>query len=267
MTLYIEESGTKGAPTIVFLHGMGVSGWMWTTQVNALQDFHCLNIDLPGNGKSNQHEWVSLSDTANEIAEIIRTRATGQKAHVVGLSLGAYVTLTLLDRHASLIESAMMSGVTTLPLPNRGMMSLQLGLMSIFLKTRLLMNMNIRMMQLPSEVIPAYKESFFALSRRSFKQFVNEALDFTMPDGLKSVTVRTLSVAGDLEQATIKQSVGDVVATMPNAEGYFIPKVHHGWPGEAPELCTAIVLAWVQNQPLPDELVPVNPSPLSVATA
>ena len=47
MSLYVQETGTPGAPTVVFLHGVGTSGWMWEKQIAALTDFHCLNVDLP----------------------------------------------------------------------------------------------------------------------------------------------------------------------------------------------------------------------------
>ena len=72
MSLYVDETGTPGAASIVFLHGIGASGWMWTLQTAALADFHCLNVDLPGHGKSNQIPWVSLADTAEQLAAVIR---------------------------------------------------------------------------------------------------------------------------------------------------------------------------------------------------
>ncbi len=65
VSLYVNESGVRGAPSIVFLHGVGTSGWMWEKQIAALSDFHCLNVDLPGHGKSNNVTWVSLADTAD----------------------------------------------------------------------------------------------------------------------------------------------------------------------------------------------------------
>jgi pimeloyl-ACP methyl ester carboxylesterase len=53
VTLYTDSKGPSDAPTIVFLHGMSVSSWMWTQQVEGLADrYHTLAIDLPGNGES-----------------------------------------------------------------------------------------------------------------------------------------------------------------------------------------------------------------------
>src|SRR3954454_19509371 len=125
MSLYVSESGTPGAPTIVFMHGAGLSGWMWQAQIDTLQDFHCLNIDLPGHGKSNHIPWISMADTANQVAALIRERATNQKASVVGLSLGAYATTALLAEHSVCVDRAIISGMTAFPLPRATLMRMQ----------------------------------------------------------------------------------------------------------------------------------------------
>jgi pimeloyl-ACP methyl ester carboxylesterase len=99
MNLYVEESGAPSMPSVLFVHAVGVNGWMWKPQIEALKGgFHCLNVDLPGHGKSNSVEWVSFEDSADQIAEIIRSQAHDHRACVVGLSLGSYVGLTLLSR-------------------------------------------------------------------------------------------------------------------------------------------------------------------------
>lgn len=117
MTLYWQSNGLKDAPTIVFLHGMGVSSWMWTEQVEALKnDYHCLTIDLPGNGKSHTTSWNSVAESADQVAEVIRAHATNGKAHLVALSLEGYVALQLLVRHPNLVERVIVSGLSTTPL-------------------------------------------------------------------------------------------------------------------------------------------------------
>jgi pimeloyl-ACP methyl ester carboxylesterase len=231
---------------------------MWTTQVNAMQDFHILNIDLPGNGKSNQREWVSLADTADEIAGIIRQKGRNQRAHVVGLSLGAYVTLTLMERHPGVVDSAFVSGATTRPIPNRWLFLLQMRVLSLFLKSPLMLNLQIKMLNLPAEVVPIYTQNFYALSRQSFLRFANEAVDFRLPTTLRTTSVRVLALAGSREAGLIKDSVAQFADAIPHALAYLVPNVHHGWPGEAPDLCTRTVRSWITNAPLPPELLPVG---------
>lgn len=255
MSLYVSESGTQGAPTIVFLHGAATSGWMWQAQIDALQDYHCLNIDLPGNGKSNHIPWLSLADTADQVAAIIRARATGQKAYVVGLSLGAYVTLALLSRHTSAVEKAVLSGVTAMPLPNPVFSKIQMYFMSLLMKTSWFISMQAKMLQLPDDVMPYYRESMRAMSRQALLRIFDELLVYSLPANLAQVHVPTLVSAGGSEVAPILQSMSVVTKTMPNAEGRIAPELHHGWNGENPPLFTAMIRAWITGTPLPAELV------------
>ena len=108
--MYVEESGTPGAPAIVFIHGMGQSGRIWREHMARLTGFHCLAPDLPGFGRSNRLEPVSRGETADLVAALIETRVPARRAHVVGLSWGAVVIHALLDRHADVVDRAVIDG-------------------------------------------------------------------------------------------------------------------------------------------------------------
>ena len=51
--LRTQTAGDPAAPTIVFLHGLGITSWMWDEQVERLADrFHCVTVDMPGQGRN-----------------------------------------------------------------------------------------------------------------------------------------------------------------------------------------------------------------------
>ena len=105
--LYVNETGNLSAPTIVFLHGGGGAGWMWQLQVEALKnDYHLLVPDLPEHGRSAALKPFTIADSVTHIAELIRTRAHGGKAHVVGLSEGAQITVALLGAASEVVDHA-----------------------------------------------------------------------------------------------------------------------------------------------------------------
>ncbi len=257
MQLYIEESGTPNAPTLLFLHGSGIGTWMWEAQIRGLPDFHCLNLDLPGHGKSNQVEYVSLQDTADQIATLIRERGTNGRATLVGMSFGGYVALTALARHADLIEKVVVSGVTDRPLPNRAAVLMQTRLLRPFMKTRWFVRLQAQMMRLPAEVIDVYSTSLLAMTRTAYDRIIQEVVDFHLPDALRHVTVPTLIAAGSAEMPPMVMAAATIPQTLPNAKGVLAPGLHHAWNGENPELFTAMIRAWLTGAPLPTELQPV----------
>ena len=73
------ESGPLGpAPTIAFLHGGGIGGWMWTPQVERLRREHrrCLLVpDSPEHGSRRSEKPFTIRSTAEGIAELILSRA------------------------------------------------------------------------------------------------------------------------------------------------------------------------------------------------
>jgi pimeloyl-ACP methyl ester carboxylesterase len=261
--LYTEESGTPGAPTILFLHGAGMTHWMWKAQVAALQDYYCLVVDLPGHGKSNHIAWESLAHTTDELTEVIQTKATDGKASVVGLSLGGYATLDLLTHHPALINRAVISGVTAEAMTLGKAMSLQMRLMSHLLQFPPVIWMQARMLNIPPEDYPEYAAGMRSMSRQTFLRILDEILYFHAPQALRHVHVPTLVTAGGAEMPQILNGIKTLVDLMPEAQGAVMPGVHHGWNGEAPHIFNAMLRAWFENQLLPQELE-IHRSPVTV---
>jgi pimeloyl-ACP methyl ester carboxylesterase len=255
MSLYVEETGTSGTPSIVFLHGIGASGWMWEKQITALADFHCLNVDLPGHGKSNQVEWVSLADTADRVAAIIRSRATNGRAHVVGLSLGGHVAMVLLERHANVLDHAVISGVTDAPMPNRQWLKPQLFVMSFLLRRRGLAERQAKALGLSPEMQAAFTENLLAMSMEAYRRIWEEVAYASVPGSLREVNNPTLIVAGGRETEIITRTVQTIPKLMPHAEGRLAPGLGHGWNVQAPDLFSAMVRAWITDAALPGRLV------------
>lgn len=266
MSLKIFEYGTVGQPTILFLHGLGVSSWMWLEQLESLQEqYHLLAVDLPGNGESYQNEWVSFADTAVTLSQIIQTRASNGQAHVVGLSLGGYTALTLLNNHPELVLSTLVSGVTIRPFPDNIAYKLMPKIMSRIMGWSLTINLMSRMMQLPDEAKPFYRRDSKNLTPQTILRTYDEVLNFTLPAGLAARRPRLLAVAGQKEAKLVLDSLADfqVVETAVTA---LIPNAHHGWNGEFPALFTEMIESWVGERPLPAGLA-VQGKRMGVGTA
>jgi pimeloyl-ACP methyl ester carboxylesterase len=257
MSLHVEDTGPPDAPALVFLHGIGASGWMWWRQVPAFADHHCLTVDLPGHGRSRDVGWASLDDTADRVAALVRDRTATGRAHVVGLSLGGHVVLSLLDRHPGVVDRAVVSGVTVEPLPHRAVYAVQTRLTAMMLRSRRLVDAQSRSLGLPPEVRTAFAENVRAMSARTYRRITAEVAGCHLPASLGAVRVPTLVLAGSTESDLIRRSVRVIPATMPAAAGRIVPGAGHGWNVEAPGLFNATVRAWIEDAPLPAGLATV----------
>lgn len=255
-TMHVTETGTQGAPTIVFLHGVG--GWTWRRQTHTLDDYHCVVPDLPGYGQSHTALWVSIADTAQRIGELIQARATNGCAHVVGLSLGAHIALALLAQTPALVDHAVMSGLNVLPVPR----SLQLiaHLMQPLTTTTWMLRAQVKALKIGDDVYDEYVETARSLTPDTLRRIGAEAYNVQMPPHLGGVPKPTLIVVGEKEVRLMHRSMSILLRTLSRAQGYIAPGVGHGWNGEAPTLFSDMVRAWINDAPLPTALTPVSPS-------
>lgn len=82
MGLSYREYGDRDARLIVFLHGGGVSSWMWDKQVQYLTNYHCVTVDLPEQGQNAQKDKFSIKNSAHRIIELINEFANGKEVIV-----------------------------------------------------------------------------------------------------------------------------------------------------------------------------------------
>ena len=259
MSLVIHESGPETAPTIIFLHGLGVSSWMWELQLPALQDdFHCIGIDLPGNGDSYEEDWRSFSDSAAQVAEVIRQFATGGKAHVVGLSLGGYVTVQTLVDFPDLVLSAIASGISTQPLVRPFLVRPFTRLVSATMRIKPLVHLSGKAMGLDEEAFEMYKRDVGRLSAESIKRIYHEVLAMTLPAQFSTVARKLLLVAGDKEAKAVLAGLTEVATQFPAATVAKAPNAHHIWSAEHPDLFSDMIGKWVTGNPLPEQLMLLN---------
>src|SRR5271169_3083676 len=98
--LYFEETGT-GHP-IIFVHEFGSDYREWETQVRWFsRQYRCITFDARGYPPSDVPEAESAygwHHAVDDIAAVLR-HLDVKRAHVVGLSQGAYATMLFGLRH------------------------------------------------------------------------------------------------------------------------------------------------------------------------
>ncbi|MEV0616729.1 alpha/beta hydrolase [Nonomuraea sp. NPDC050404] len=259
MAIFVQETGPADAPAVVLLHGVGTSGWMWTKQVSALAgDLRVLVPDLPGHGRSNTLPWISIADTARQVADEIAIRAPGGKAHVVGLSLGGYVAACLAATYPEVVRGTIVSGVNVLPFPNPGRLRLMGTLVAPVMKWGPVLRANARALNVPAADLDGYQSAARATNRQAFRRVSDEALSFRLPDEAGQSPCPVLAVAGENEHDLTKRSLTAIAAAFPHGRARLAPGVGHAWNGERPELFTAMIRAVVEGGGLPEELRPVG---------
>ena len=253
MTLAYEETGPVQAPCVVFIHGLIASRWTWRQTTEQLSEYHCLAPDLPGHGESCALPWKSVADAASQVVELVRARAGGGKATLVGLSLGAMVALQALNDAPDAVDRVVVSGVNLLPLPwNVRLFSL---LMLPGLRSERFLKASAEGLHLPEDAVPLYQTDLERVSRLTVLKASLAASGFHLPKRLAGSACPLLSLAGENENIRVLDSQRILLKAMPNAQACKVPGERHGWIGQQPELWAQTLYAWLGQDSLPEALI------------
>lgn len=253
--LYYRERGERAAPAIVFLHGGPLSGRMWEPQFERLPDYYCLAPDLPEQGQSARIGPFTLEDAANRVVDLIYEKVPGGRANVVGLSLGGAVALTMLRLAPDCLDHVISSGsAARLSRLWGGVLIISAQLLRL-VRPEVLISSGFRQLGLPEKYRAMFYEDMKIGLSPGFTVRTAEALmDMRLPD---AATRPLLVVVGGKETIVAKQAARKAVRQIKGARGAMAPGVGHVWNLQAPGLFTAMVRAWITDQPLPAALKPL----------
>jgi pimeloyl-ACP methyl ester carboxylesterase len=255
--LAVHWSGDDGRPHVVLLHGVGNNGSTWSDLMEALPDYHCLAPDLPGHGVSRHIPWRSRADTARMIATLIEAQVGNGRAQVVGLSLGGSVALELLATRPELLDHVVVDGCGALPSRLTGPMKVGVSVISPFLRFAPVARLVGRAFGVqPGDGLDDFVAQMQAVEPRSFRRAFADANDTRITPSLLASPCRTLFVAGERELGHVRASNRLLAQQMSRARARMVPGANHGWgPAQYPDLHRRMIVAWLEDQPLPDALV------------
>lgn len=90
-------------PMVFLLHGFGEDGSIWNNQYEALPGFQLIIPDLPGSGKSEMINDMSMEGLAECILEFLQRLKIDQLS-LIGHSMGGYITLAFAEKYPELLN-------------------------------------------------------------------------------------------------------------------------------------------------------------------
>jgi pimeloyl-ACP methyl ester carboxylesterase len=257
MKLHVNETGINNQASILLIHGGCVSGWIWAKHTRNLSEFHCIIPDLPLHGSSAGFEPFSIKESARYMETLIRTKAHGGKAHVIGLSLGAQIAVELLGMAPEIVQSCIVSG--SLLCPIKGQLFL-IGLTKVcmpFKESHFLLKTGMNAMNIPEEYFSCFQRDIINLKKPHLIQLMKETLSYSLPSELDHVNVPTLVLVGQHQSGIIYRCARELEYILPRGIAYVVSNSNHNWMISETDLFSRLVRAWTNNEMLPDEVNPI----------
>ena len=257
MSLPVEERGAENPTTVVLVHGAGVAGWMWRSQVESLADFHCLVVDLPDHGANRGTPFGTVDECAADVLRLVEARAHGGKAHLVGHSLGAKIVLAAVARGPERIHGAVVASALVRPSWMAAMVgSHATNALSLWmLRCEWVRRAQSKAFQFPDE---EYREHFLD----DLEHMTIDSLDrpgkafassLRLPAELGKARCPLCVLAGAREPLAMRESARDIAAAVPGASGFLLENARHNFPWTHAALFNAVLRACLTGAELPRE--------------
>ncbi|MGF3055487.1 alpha/beta fold hydrolase [Microbacterium sp. YY-01] len=237
----VQPSSDPAASPVLFLHGGGVSCWMWRPLTGFLDpSITPVMLDLPGHGARAHETYRSHDSTTHELAQWIRA-AHPDGVHVVGFSLGAQLALSLASSFPQLVKSAVIVSGETIP---TRMPRATLALIKIFLplaRFRWFARAQAQALAVPAALIDEYVRDSGRLSSETVVNSVGENIRFVIPDGWSAYPGAVRVVVGEKERGLMVRSARATHEAAKNSRLVVVPGSAHDIPFTNPQVLSTII--------------------------
>jgi len=256
--LHYKEFGEGNSTLMVFIHGGGVSGWMWDKQIEYFSSkFHCLIPDMPEHGRSNNGVQFTINGTADQINDLINEKGKGKRIIVIGFSLGSQVLIAMLSKKSNLIDFAMINSALVKPVPFAKTLTKSMMFAFPLVRNKAFSNIQAKSMYIDEAYQDIYYQESCQLNKDSFVRMMNENMSFSIANSFKNSTSKILVTVGVKERKIMKDSMKEIIKSNPNCKGYIIPRIGHGFSLANPELFNTTLEEWLENDVIPGEVKPI----------
>lgn len=217
-----------GLPTVVLVHGLGVSSRYMVPLVEQMAAYaHVYAPDLPGFGKSQKPaDALNIAESADVLAAWMQAIKLGRSV-LLGNSFGCQVVVALALRHPELISRAVLVAPT---IDGRAPTVIQQ-----------LMRLLWDAFREPLSLVPLAVCDYLKTGFRRGLQTLRYAIQDPMRDKLPQVRVPTLVVGGGRDPLVPQRWVEEVARLLPQKRLVMIPGAAHAINYNAPQELAQIV--------------------------
>ncbi|MEG1895666.1 MAG: alpha/beta hydrolase [Oscillospiraceae bacterium] len=228
--MLFKQTGDSTLPTVIFLHGGGLSDWSWD-KIAALMvgRYNVVTTVIDGHGQDGKEEFSTIESCAQKVIEYIKTNHGGKVYAICGLSIGAQIACEVLSCNENIadyavIESALLypiKGATALTVPTY---RLCYGL----IKTRWFAKLQAKTLCVLPELFERYYQDSLNITRQSLINLTISNGNYPLKFSIANTGAQVLIIVGEKELGVMKRSAELLHQTIKASKLYIAPKCKHG---------------------------------------
>ena len=217
--MVFQTMGVDVGPTVVLLHGAGLSAWSYRPIAERLADEYRIVLPIiDGYAEAADQPFESIQASAQTLLDWIDKHLHGHVHALGGLSLGAQIVVEVLSRRPDVAEYAWIESALVRPMPLVAALAAPLARMSYGLISReWFARLQARAMCVPDAMFADYFRDSRKLSLQSFIHTLRSNARYRIPSGLAQCRAKTMVLAGMREPDALYRSAKLLCKTLPHS--------------------------------------------------
>lgn len=225
--MYFIELGDRSAPTVIMLHGAFFVD-AFGRQYPLSDQYHLVIPHIKGFGKA-ARETFETGPALAEIRELVSQY--DDPVYLIGFSLGAQLAFKLVSENPELIRKAILISPFLMKKDENSDRVTEENLKMLrSMKNRFFCRAIGLMNGLPKQSRADFVESMQLVSEETVRNCVDNGISFDTVDSFSACNVPILALAGEKEQAEIKDSVKRMAEVNPRCRCEIWDKAKHNIP-------------------------------------
>ncbi|MBP5153559.1 MAG: alpha/beta hydrolase [Lachnospiraceae bacterium] len=224
------EYGKSGLPTVVLLHGGGLSCWNHREAAEDLAADHRVILPVLDGHAGSGRPFTSIEDNAAEIIEFIDRELGGRVDVLGGLSLGAQTVLEMLSQRGEICRHAVIESAAVIPQKlTNALIGPAFGSSYGLIKQRWFARLQFKSLKIKEDLFEDYYRDSCAITKQDLTAFMKASTSYSLKEeALRSCRARVHVYAGEKEIRTVRRSAQAIVGAVPGAELTVLPGLYHG---------------------------------------
>ena len=228
--MIFKDFGDVKAPTIILIHGGGLSYWSLEGVVSLLvPEYHVVTPIIDGYGEDANETFLSIENSADNLIEYVISHCNGHIFAVGGLSIGAQIVTEVLSKRPDIADYAIIESALVCPI--FGTKSLTVPMCKIsykLIKNRWFSKQQAKQLCVPDKLFERYYSDSVKMSKQSLVNTILSNGTYKLKAEIKKTEAKALVIVGEKEISVMRKSAEILCNAIPNSQLYIAPKMKHG---------------------------------------
>lgn len=202
----LKEMGSDLKPTVMLLHGGGLSYWSFSEAAGYMKDeYHIVMPIIEGHGGNG--EFVSIENSAENIIDYINKSLGGRVRAIVGVSLGAQITAEILAQKSNIAQYAVVESALACraKVPKKIIESVYNATYWLIGK-KWFSRLQAKAMLVPKSMFEQYYNDSLRISKQSLINMAYSNITYQFKGDIAKTRAKVLILTGEREKEIIRKS-------------------------------------------------------------